>query len=183
MLKLILLIVGIVIGAILLFALTKPDTFRVERSIVINATPQTIVSFLDDFHRWGAWSPWEKKDPGMKRTFGGPEHGVGATYEWEGNGQVGRGRMSVTRVTADHVAINLDFLAPMEAHNDAEFALVPGAGGTRVTWSMHGPLPYLSKVMHVFTSMDALVGKDFEAGLSDLKRVAEAAQNSMNLAS
>jgi uncharacterized protein YndB with AHSA1/START domain len=173
MLTLVLLVV-VVILVILGLAATKPDSFRLERRTHIAAAPERVFALIDDFHSWAAWSPWEKLDPGMRRTHGGPASGVGATYAWEGNKKVGSGRMEIVEsVPPSRLAVKLDFLRPFEAHNVAEFALVPSGGGTDVTWSMHGPSPFMSKVMQVFTSMDAMVGKDFEAGLRNLKAAAE----------
>src|SRR6185436_10207445 len=127
-----------------------------------------------DFNRWGAWSPYEKKDPAMKRTFSGAPAGQGAVYEWEGDQNVGKGRMEIVEsVQPSKIAIKLDFFKPFEAHNIAEFTLEAQGGSTNVTWAMHGPSPYLAKVMHVFFDMERMVGKDFETGLANLKTISE----------
>ncbi|UXI68825.1 SRPBCC family protein [Tahibacter amnicola] len=174
MLKKIAAMLAIALGAVLLYATTRPDSFRVEREVTIQAPPEKIFPFLADFHRWGDWSPWEKLDPAMKRTHGGAASGKGAVYQWEGNGEVGNGRMEIVEVTEPgKVVIQLEFTEPMEARNTAEFVLTPGNGGTRVQWAMHGPSPYLAKVMGVLVSMDKMIGKDFEIGLSNLKAAAE----------
>ena len=174
MLKAIALVVVAAIAGVLIYAATLPDTFRIERSATIGAPPEKVYAYLNDFHRWTAWSPWEKKDPAMQRTHSGAPAGKGAVYAWDGNSEVGQGRMEIVESTEPaRVQIQLDFLKPFEAHNTAEFALAPAAGGTQVTWAMHGPAPYLSKLMQVFISMDRMVGPDFEAGLAHLKRVAE----------
>lgn len=163
-----------VVAAILLFAMTKPDSFELERSLRIAAAPAAIFPYLDDFHRWGEWSPWEKMDPAMKRTFSGASSGVGAVYAWQGNKQVGEGRMEILESAApSRVVLALDFLAPFEAHNTTEFTLTPAADATIVTWRMSGPNTFLGKVMSVFVSMDKMVGPDFEAGLANLKAAAE----------
>jgi uncharacterized protein YndB with AHSA1/START domain len=174
MLKKIALGIAALIAAILLFATTKPATFSVARSIVINAPPETVQAQLTDFHKWQAWSPWEKLDPAMKRTYSGPDTGKGAVYTWEGNSAVGQGRMEITDVTPNTVAIQLDFMAPMETSNQVAFALTPQGDSTNVHWVMSGANNYLSKVMQVFVSMDKMIGKDFESGLVDLKTAAEA---------
>ena len=162
------------IAALLVYAATKPDTFRFERSTVIKAPPEKIFPLIDDLHAWSAWSPWEKKDPGMKRIFTGPQNGPGATYRWEGNKNIGVGSMAITEtVPPGKVVIRLDFVKPFEAHNIVEFNLLPQDGGTLVTWVMHGPMPYVSKLMTTFFSMDKMCGKDFESGLAQLKAVAE----------
>ena len=174
MLKTIALIVAVLIAGVLIFAATKPDTFSVERSATIKAPPEKIFAVLNDFHRWTEWSPWEKLDPAMKRTLGGPASGQGATYAWEGNSKAGAGRMEITdSVPARKVGIKLDFIKPFEGHNIAEFTLTPQGDATQVNWLMHGPAPFISKLMQVFISMDKMIGQDFEEGLANLKAVAE----------
>jgi uncharacterized protein YndB with AHSA1/START domain len=174
MLKFVSLAVLLLLGAVLLFAATGPDTFRVKRATSIKAPPERIFPLINDFRRWGAWSPYEKKDPGMKRSYDGPPAGAGAVYAWEGDGNVGQGRMEIVEASPpDKVAIKLDFTRPFEAHNRVVFTLAPAGGATEVTWDMQGPANYLSKLIGVFINMDRMVGKDFEAGLANLKAAAE----------
>jgi uncharacterized protein YndB with AHSA1/START domain len=174
MFKTIGIVVVVLIAALLAYAATKPDTFRVQRAASIKAPPEKIFALLNDFQRWEAWSPWEKKDPAMKRTFSAATSGKGAQYAWEGNREVGQGRMEIAEsVPPSKVAIKLDFLKPFEAHNMVEFTLEPKGDSTNVIWAMQGPAPYISKVMQVFVSMDTMIGKDFEAGLGNLKAIAE----------
>ena len=174
MVKIVLGVIAVVIAGVLLLAATRPDTFSVQRSASIQAPPQRVYALLDDFKRWEAWSPWEKKDPAMKRTYGATTQGKGATYAWEGNGEVGQGRMEIAdSVSPSRLTITLDFVKPFEAHNVVDFALVPSSQATNVTWTMQGSVPYLAKIVHMFVDMDKMVGKDFEAGLANLKRAAE----------
>ena len=174
MFKLIAIVVVVLIAALLIYAATKPDTFRVQRSASIKAPPEKIFPIINDFHNWGTWSPWEKKDPAMKRTLGAIASGKGAVYEWEGNNEVGKGRMEIAESSPPFkVAIRLDFVKPFEAHNTVEFALEPNGEATNVTWAMQGHTPYFAKIIHVFFDMDSMVGKDFEAGLANLKTIAE----------
>lgn len=174
MLKIVAVVIVVLIAAVLIFAATRPDTFRIQRSSVIKAPPARVFALIDDFHRWVEWSPWEKVDPALQRTYGGTPSGKGATYAWEGNSKVGKGSMQITESSSpSRIVIQLDFLKPFEAHNIAEFTLEPDGEGSRVTWAMHGPRPYLFKVMHLFFDMDGMVGGDFEKGLADLKRLAE----------
>jgi hypothetical protein len=161
------------VALVLAFAATKPSHFRWERSAQMNAAPAGVLAEITDFHRWAAWSPWEKIDPAMTRTHSGAPSGVGAVYEWQGNKKVGRGRMEVLEATQGKVTIKLDFFEPYEAHNLCEFSAEPKDGGTHVTWAMHGPTPFMSKVMQVFMNLEKLVGKDFENGLANLKAVVE----------
>jgi len=174
MFKTIALVLVVLIVALLAYAATKPDTFRVQRSASMNAPPEKIFPLINDLRSWGAWSPWEKMDPAMKRTHSGAGSGKGAVYEWEGNHEVGKGRMEITDTSSPSaVVIKLDFLKPFEAHNTAEFTLERKGDSTNVTWAMYGPTPYMAKVIHLFFSMDSMVGKQFETGLANLKALAE----------
>jgi len=173
MFKIILIIVFLLIAAVLIFAATKPDSFRIERSRTIKASPEAVSALLIDFKQWSAWSPWEEKDPGMQRRYSGAPSGVGAVYGWEGNKNVGKGRMEILDVQPQKVTIQLDFLAPFEAHNTAEFTLQPEGDSTKLTWAMFGPANYLNKIMTTLMSMEKMVGPDFEAGLTKLKAAAE----------
>lgn len=174
MIKTVAIVIAVLIAGVLIFASTQPDSFKVERSARINAAPDKIFPLINDLKAWNAWSPWEKKDPAMKRTFSPNTAGQGATYGWDGNKEVGQGRMEITESSApSKIAIKLNFLKPFEAQNTAEFTLKPSGDATDVTWAMHGPMPFISKVMCLFFSMDKMVGKDFEAGLANLKAAAE----------
>ena len=174
MLKIIAIVVVAAVVALLGYAATKPDRFRVARSTVINAPPERIYALLDDFHKWGAWSPYEKLDPAMSRTYGGPARGLGSTYAWSSDGKAGAGRMEIVEATVpSKLLIDLDFTKPFQSRNKAIFTLAPEGGATRVTWAMEGSSPYLFKVMDVIFNMDRMAGKDFETGLASLKAEAE----------
>jgi hypothetical protein len=174
MFKKIAIVVVVLIAALLGFAATKPDTFRVQRTTSIKAPPEKIFPLINDLHNWASWSPYEKKDPGMNRTHSGAANGKGAVYEWEGNGDVGKGRMQIIDTAVPNkVTIKLDFVKPFEAHNIVDFTLQPKGDTTQVAWEMRGPAPFISKVMQVFIDMDSMVGKDFEAGLANLKALTE----------
>jgi hypothetical protein len=176
-LLIVLVAVVVLVALVLAYAATKPDTFRVQRSALVKAPLQTVSPLISDFHRWGAWSPWEKLDPELKRTYNGAASGKGAVYAWEGNAKVGKGRMEIIDPTTPSlITIKLDFLAPFEAHNIAEFSLEPEGDATKVTWTMTGPSPYFpAKIMQVFMSMDSMVGKDFEKGLASMGVAAQEA--------
>lgn len=176
MLKALLVIVAILVVAIvavLAYAATKPDTFRVQRSASIKATPEKIYPLIAEFDRWPEWSPYEHRDPQMKRTRSGPKAGKGAIYEWDGDKNVGKGRMEILETSPSRILIKLDFFRPFEAHNIAEFTLQPRGDATEVTWAMQGPNLYIGKVMSVFIDMDKMVGKDFETGLASMQAAAE----------
>jgi uncharacterized protein YndB with AHSA1/START domain len=162
-------VLAFVIAAVLIMAATKPDTFRIERAARLTAPAEKIFPLISDFHQWLNWSPWEGRDPALKRTYSGAERGKGAVYAWESNKNVGSGRMEILEATApSKIVIKLDFLKPFEAHNTAEFTMLPQGGATNVIWVMHGPAPFMSKVMQVFMNMDRMIGRDFETGLSPI---------------
>lgn len=167
-------VLAIIIAIVLILAAGKPDTFRIERAATMNASAEKVFPLIADFREWLNWSPWEGRDPALKRSYSGAERGKGAVYAWDGNKNVGSGRMEILEANApSKVVIKLDFLKPFEAHNTAEFTMLPQGGATNVIWVMHGPAPFMSKVMQVFMNMDRMIGRDFEAGLSSLKAVSE----------
>lgn len=173
MLKTIAIILVVIIAAVLVYAATKPDTFRIERSINIKATPEKIAPLINIFHNMQTWSPWEKVDPNIKRIYSGAESGVGAQYAWQGNKDIGVGSMEITESTPTKISMNLNFTAPFEAHNKVEFTLTPNGDNTTVNHAMFGPSPYISKLMGLVFSMDKMVGTKFEEGLATLKSIAE----------
>jgi FlaG/FlaF family flagellin (archaellin) len=175
MIKIIIVALIVVIAAVLVLAATRPDTFRVERSAQISAPPEKILSLVNDFHQWGAWSPYEKLDPAMKRTYAGAAAGKGAVYEWEGNSKAGQGRMQIIDAAPTRTAIQLDFIKPFAANDIAEFTALAQGDATRVTWSMEGQSPFIHKVVGLFLNMDKMIGGDFETGLANLKTLAEKA--------
>ena len=176
MFKRILIVLMVAVAGFVAFAATRPGTYRVERSTRMDAPPAAVFAQLDDFKAWAAWSPWEGKDPQMRKTYEGPASGVGAIYTWQGNQKVGEGRMTVTdsRPPAD-VKLRLEFIKPFAAVARTEFTVVPEtAGSVTVTWSMEGTNNLIAKMFGIFMNMDTMIGNDFEAGLANLKRVAEA---------
>ena len=174
MIKLFAIAVVAFLGGVLLFAASRPDSFRIERSATIKAPPEKLYAQVNDLKAWTAWSPWERIDPALKRTYSGPQSGKGAAYAWEGNKDVGVGRMEITdAVSASTITIKLDFLKPFEAHNTAEFSFSRQGEATTVTWAMYGPSPYLSKLVGLVFNMDRMVGGQFETGLANLKSITE----------
>lgn len=164
----------VLIAIVLALAAMQPNAFSVTRSITIKAPPEKIAALISDFHNWQAWSPWEKLDPGMQRTFSGAAKDQGAVYAWTGNDKVGAGRMEIVGVTPPNkVDIKLDFLKPFESHCQTVFALDGKGDTTTVSWTMSGPSDFMTKLMGLVASMDSMVGKDFETGLANLKAVAE----------
>lgn len=170
----ILIVLVVVIAAVLVYAATRPNDFVVTRSASIKAPAETIFPLINDFRRWPEWSPFEKLDPGMQRTLSGADSGKGAAYAWEGNSKAGKGRMEITNsVPSSQVALKLDFEKPFRANNTVDFTLWPSGEGTTVTWAMRGARPFIAKLMGLFMNFDALIGRDFEAGLDNLRRATE----------
>jgi uncharacterized protein YndB with AHSA1/START domain len=167
-------IIGAVIAAFLIYAATRPDTFRFQRTARIDAPAEKIFPLINDYKNWTQWSPYEHRDPALKRSFSGASSGPGAIYAWEGNKNVGSGRMEIVDTAPPNkIIIKLDFFRPFKANNSAEFTLEPKGAATDVTWAMQGPVPYIGKIMHLIINCDKMVGNDFATGLASMKAVAE----------
>jgi hypothetical protein len=167
-------IVLVIIAGILVFASTRPNTMRIERKTSVKAPPERIAPFITDFHKWAQWSPYEKLDPAMKKTFSGAESGKGATYAWSGNSKAGEGTMEI--IDADkptRTAVRITFKRPFKSEGVSEFLLMPRGESTDATWEMTSPTNFVTKLMGMFMNMDDLIGRDFAVGLENLKRVAE----------
>ena len=153
----------------------QPSSFRVARSIRISAPPAAVFAQVNDFHKWEAWNPWGKIDPAMKQNYEGAPAGVGAVYTWEGNKEVGQGRMTITESRpTDLIRIRLEFFKPFAATNQSEFTFKPEGDQTVVTWIMTGNNNFMAKAVHLFMNMDKMVGGQFEKGLAQMKAAAEA---------
>ncbi len=176
MLKKILIGLGAALAVLVVVIALQPSSFRIQRSIAMSAPPEAAFAHVNDFHRWEAWSPWEKLDPQLKRTYDGAPAGVGSKYAWSGNDDVGSGRMTIERsMPGALVQIKLEFLEPFEATNTTTFTFTKTPSGNETTWTMEGESNFVSKAMGLFMDMDKLVGADFERGLQALKTAAEQA--------
>ncbi len=176
MLKKTLIGVATVVVLLVIVVSARPATFHVERSTMVSAPPEAVFSQVNDFHAWPNWSPWEKMDPGMKKTFSGSASGQGSVYSWAGNDKVGEGRMTIEKSDKPSlVSIKLEFLKPFAATNTATFTFTPAADGTKATWAMDGNNNFMSKAFQLFMDMDKMIGKDFEQGLASMKVAAESA--------
>jgi len=164
---------AVLVLIVLAAAVLQPASYSVTRSVAIKAPPEKIQPLISDFHQWVQWSPWEHLDPGMTRTFSGAPKDLGAVYAWQGNREVGAGRMEVISLTPAKVGIKLDFIAPMESSSLTDFVLEPKGDTTQVTWTMSGKSDFMTKLMGVFVSMDKMIGPDFESGLAKMKTAAE----------
>jgi hypothetical protein len=163
-----------IVVIILVIAALKPSDFRVVRSASMSAPPPAVFAQVNDFHNWESWSPWAKIDPTMKQTYAGAPAGTGAIYTWDGNNNVGAGRMTMTESRPhERIQIKLEFFRPFAAVNTAEFAFQAEGQQTTVTWSMAGTYAFMVKVMGFFMSMDKMVGGQFEKGLAQMKALVE----------
>ena len=152
----------------------QPSTYRVERKITVKAGPDAVYAHLDDMKAWAAWSPWDKLDPNMTKTFDGPAKGVGASYSWSGNDDVGKGRMTIIAATApSSVSYKLEFIEPFASVADTGFTLSGSATETTVTWAMTGTNDFMGKAFSLVMDMDGMIGGDFERGLATLKGLVE----------
>lgn len=166
-------VVVLVLGFVILVS-TQPDSFAVSRSTTIATSAEMVFAHVNDLRKWQAWSPWEKLDPDMKKTFEGPPAGEGAVYAWSGDGNVGEGKMTIVESRAnERIHIRLDFVKPMQATNDVEFTFAPDGNNTAVTWTMNGRNNFIGKTFQLFMDMDKMVGDQFAKGLADLKQVVE----------
>jgi len=176
MLKKILVVLAVIVAGFLAFAAAQPALYRVQRSAKIEAPAPVVFAQLSDFKAWAAWSPWEGKDPAMRKTYEGTPGTVGATYAWQGNDQVGEGKMTITGVQAPmELKLRLEFIKPFAAVASTQFIVAPEPdGGVTATWSMDGTNNLMAKIFGLFVNMDKMVGGDFEKGFAKLKQVAEA---------
>ena len=175
MFKKIILALIVLLAGIAVFIASRPDDFRVERSILLNAPAPVVFEHINDLRKSNEWSPWTKIDPNMKQTYEGPAAGVGAKYAWAGNKDIGEGRLEIIESRPNElVRTNLEFLKPFKATNTADFTLVPQGGQTQFTWSMYGKSNFLGKAMSLVMNCDKMVGDQFEKGFASLKTIVEA---------
>lgn len=164
----------LVVAVFVVVVMVQPAEFRVSRSETINASTEEVFTHVNDLRSWEAWSPWAKLDPEMKTTYEGSDSGEGAVYSWDGNSDVGAGRMTITESRpSEYIEFQLEFLRPFEATNTAEFTFAEKDGATEVTWSMDGNNNFIGKAFALFVDMDQMLGKDFEGGLANLKATVE----------
>jgi uncharacterized protein YndB with AHSA1/START domain len=167
-------IILLLFATLLLYVSTRPDHFRIERSLVFQTRPEQIFPLINDFHEWEAWSPWEKADPAVQRTYSGAAQGQGAVYAWKGNKDLGEGKMEILETRPhDYLRLQINFYKPFAAQNTIEFRLEEKDGSTVVSHAMFGPSNFMSKLMSLFFSMDKMVGGKFDEGLHSIKNIVE----------
>jgi len=175
--------IGVALGAFVLVVVamvgwisSQPDTYRIERTASVDAPCGVVFELVNDFEHWEKWSPWQDLDPSQTQTYSGAEAGEGAITEWSGNEDVGKGRMEITESLEDErIGIDLRFIEPFESQARTRFDFEPNGSTTRVTWTMEGRSDSLmEKAMGMMMDMDALIGADFEKGLTRLGHQASA---------
>jgi hypothetical protein len=165
---------GVAVAGLLLYAASRPGSFHIQRRAHIAANAETIYPYLSDFRKGQLWSPYEKKDPAMQRTFSGAESGKGSVYEFSGNREVGKGRLEIVETQEPtRVVLTLDMLEPIKGHNLVTYSIRPDAGGSEVSWTMDGECNFFSKLMGIFFNLDKMIGGDFSTGLINLKTLVE----------
>jgi hypothetical protein len=168
-------VLAAVLVLFLIVVAMQPSQFRIERKGKITAPPAIVFGHVNDLHKWTSWSPWEKLDPELKRTYDGAAAGTGAQYAWSGNNKVGQGKMTIVESRpSELIRIQLEFIRPFTATNISEFTFQQEGNKTNVTWSMTGTNNFMAKAFGLLMNMDKLVGSDFEKGLAGMKAVAEA---------
>ena len=169
----ILIAIAAIILVLVVVVAMQPSDFRITRSATIPAPASVLFEQVNDLHKWGAWSPWERLDPQARKTFEGPPAGVGASNSWVGE-KSGEGRMTITESHPNElVRFKLDFLKPFKANNMAEFTFKPAGDQTVVTWTMTGKNNFMSKAFGLIMNCDKMVGGEFEKGLANLQTVVE----------
>jgi len=176
MLKKLLFVVLVAVAGVVGYALTRPDRYRIEREVSIEAPAPVVFAQLDDLKAWQVWSPWEGRDPQMKKNYGGAPRGVGATCAWQGNNRVGEGMLTITgSQPPTALTMNVDLIKPVASIATTRFAIAPqGPSGVKVTWSIDGTNDLVGKLMGLFVNTEQTIGAEFERGLGALKQVSEA---------
>ncbi|EAQ79691.1 SRPBCC family protein [Blastopirellula marina] len=174
-------IIGVVVALaglvviVVIAAMLQPNEFSVQRSLSMSAPPEIAFAHVNDLKKWEAWSPWEKLDPNMRKTYTDNVVGEGASYSWDGNSDIGEGSLTIIQSTPEQqIDMDLKFVRPFACENDVVFTFVPSGEQTTVTWKMDGKNTFFSKVMCLFISMDKMVGSQFSEGLESLKKISEA---------
>jgi hypothetical protein len=176
MLAYVLIGLGVLLAVFLIVAALQPEDLRVQRSITISAPAAFPFAEVNDLRKWQVISPYAKDDPAAKYTLAGPAAGVGATLDWAGNAKVGTGRITIADSRPNElVRFNFEFFKPWYCTNTTEFTFRPAGSGTEVTWAMSMKNNFIAKASGLVMNMDKLMGESYEAGLANLKNLAEAA--------
>ena len=171
-LKILLIAIFGLIGLLLIIAAFLPDEYRVERSVVVNAEPGTVFEYVADFGHWSSWSPWQPLDPDAKITITDSGKGAGAVMTWDGE-IMGKGNLTFTEVNPPYeVRSTLVFTDPYEMSSTDVWTFEAVGDGTKITWSDEGTLSWPLE-RWIGLTLDSQLGKDFERGLSNIKKLVE----------
>ena len=171
-----LLVLGLLgaIAATLIAASTRPDQFRTARTLRIAAPPARLFPLINDLRQMNTWNPFALRETLGTAIYGGAASGPGQTFQFAGP-KSGSGSIEIVDATpVSKVVMRLLMTKPIKCDNQVEFTLEPEGAATNVTWAMSGRQPLLAKAMTLFVDCDKMVGRDFEAGLANLKVKAEA---------
>jgi hypothetical protein len=171
----ILAVVGGLLLLILIAAGFQPDEYRYSRSLMMKASSGKIYTQVNNLQNWNNWSPWAQLDPNAKMIYEGPKSGKGAMMAWDGNRNVGKGRMMITNAEWNRrIVYVLDFIKPMDGTATSEIKIEPQPGRqTLVTWSMYGQNNYMGKLMSLVFNCESMMNKQFDQGLANLQAVVE----------
>jgi carbon monoxide dehydrogenase subunit G len=161
-------VLAVGVAGFLGYVASKPDTFRIERSIEIHASPEAVVGKVNDLHEFNRWNPFALAEKTNQIEYRGPASGVGSSFSWQGE-KSGNGTMTILESSPAQVVMRLEFRKPYVADNRALFSFVPNGAETRMTWAMTGRYVFLHKLMGTVFNMDKMVGGEFDKGLATLK--------------
>jgi hypothetical protein len=169
-------IFAILIALLIILVLAAPKNYNVSRSITIDRSIHDVYAYLKYIKNQDDWSPWQKRDPEMKKVHTGEDGKVGFVVHWESDHKhVGWGEQEITKLEENKlVESELRFLKPFKSTSNGYLSTKAAGQGTKVTWGFYGTHKVPMNVMMLFFNMDKAVGKDFEEGLADLKTHMEA---------
>jgi uncharacterized protein YndB with AHSA1/START domain len=172
LLKWLLVLLFVLVALLFLGGYALSPKFTAARSTVINAPAAKVYGLVASPRQWKAWTVWNQRDPAMQITYGGPESGAGASWEWKSKSE-GDGKMMFTAAQADKLVEYSLFFPDFGTTSTGSVTLLPEGGGTKVTWTMNGDMGSNPLFRWIALFGDKMVGADFEAGLANLKALAE----------
>jgi len=165
----------IVIGIIIVLSLLAPKDYEISRSIVIDKPVSAVFNYLKYIKNQDHWSPWKNKDLNMKQEYVGTDGELGFIAKWEGNSEVGIGEQEITGIVENKkIEIELRFFKPWKSISNSVTAVEDlGKMQTKVIWGFSGKNKFPTNIFMLLFNIEKSVGKDFEAGLSNLKKLLE----------
>ncbi|MEM6930787.1 MAG: SRPBCC family protein, partial [Myxococcota bacterium] len=178
------LVLLLAVGLFVAVVSSQPSEMHIERSATFDAVPSDVFPHINDLEKTQVWSPWAERDPNMEVTYSESKAGVGASYRWEGNDEVGSGTQTIVESVANEKVVTaLEFQTPFASNASATMLLMPvGDEQTEISWSLDAESGFMDKLVGMMFDMDALVGADYEHGLARLREVAEASAEERRVA-